>query len=99
MRIKVSCYSGYRGEETPRQLWFGRRGVDVVEVLDRWLAPDHRYFKLLTEDRSIVIVRHDMENWEWELSFFQQAGVTEALGIRSLTPTQEISQGIGSKND
>lgn len=80
-------------------MWFGERGIDVVEVLDRWLAPDHRYFKLLTEDRSIVIVRHDMENWEWELSFFQQAGVTETLGIRSLTPAPAILEYPGSNHD
>jgi hypothetical protein len=25
----------------------------VVEVLDRWIAPDHRYFKCLASDEDI----------------------------------------------
>ncbi|MGD8250981.1 MAG: hypothetical protein PVF20_01650 [Desulfobacterales bacterium] len=75
MKIYVDCYAGYRGEETPRRLWIGDRQVDVVEVVDRWLAPDHRYFKLLTDDRATMIIRHDTETAEWELSFFKEDGI------------------------
>lgn len=72
MKIQVDCYAGYRGEETPRRLWIGRRSAEVAEVLDRWLAPDHRYFKVLTVEQELVIIRHDAETWEWELTYFQQ---------------------------
>ena len=64
MKISVECYSGHRGEETPRRLIFDRRTVDVSEVLDRWLAPDYRYFKLLGADGTTYIVRHSEEGWE-----------------------------------
>jgi len=37
--------SGYRGEETPRRILVEDHVVEVEEVLDRWLAPDHRYFR------------------------------------------------------
>ena len=40
MQLKVECFSGYRGEETPRMIQLGQRAVRVTEVLDRWLAPD-----------------------------------------------------------
>ena len=46
LAVRVECHAGYRGGETPRALRLGERRIAVVEVLDRWLAPDHRYFKL-----------------------------------------------------
>jgi hypothetical protein len=75
MRIQVDCYAGYRGEETPRRIRFGERIVEVVEVPDRWLSPDHRYFKILGSDGGTYIVRHDPESGRWELTFFRQEGV------------------------
>ena len=70
--IKVECYAGYRGEETPRNIWMGERKIAVRKVLDQWLAPDHRYFKILGDDRAIYIIRHDIEKWIWELTFYSQ---------------------------
>ena len=52
IHIKVECYAGYRGEETPRRFWMGTRKIEVKKVKDRWLAPDHRYFKVLGEDKE-----------------------------------------------
>lgn len=72
MEIKVDCYAGYRGEETPRRIWMGHRKIDIKDILDRWLAPDHRYFKVYGDDASIYIIRHDIESWKWELTYFQQ---------------------------
>jgi len=70
MRIGVDCYSGYRGEETPRRLSLGVRRLEVVDVLDRWLAPDHRYFKVLGDDQGTYIIRHDTRRGIWQLIFF-----------------------------
>jgi hypothetical protein len=76
MRLRVECYSGYRGEETPRRLVLGEKRLEVVEVVDRWLAPDHRYFKLRCDDGATYIVRHDIESLEWELVVFDAVGTT-----------------------
>lgn len=65
--IGVSCHAGHRGEETPRHLTIGRRSIAVVTVNDRWLAPDHRYFKVLGDDGAIYIVRHDPIQDRWQL--------------------------------
>ena len=70
--IKVECYAGYRAEETPRSFWLGEKKIEVRKVLDKWLAPDHRYFKILGDDRAIYIIRHDIEKWIWELTFYSQ---------------------------
>ena len=75
MKIRVECYSGYKGEETPRQLIIGEQVIGVVKVLDQWLAPDHRYFKVEGDDGSMYIVRHDMTSLEWELTLFEEKQV------------------------
>lgn len=73
MQIKVKCYAGYRGEETPRMISFRSREVEVKKVLDRWLDPDHRYFKILGDDKGIYIVRHNMNSLVWELIFYKES--------------------------
>jgi hypothetical protein len=72
--IRVDCYCGYRGEETPRRFWIGSRCVEVKVVIDRWLAPDHRYFKLLGSDEDIYILRHGSDIGGWELTFYKKTG-------------------------
>ncbi len=67
-RIEVECYSGYRAEETPRALCIRERRVEVVEVLNRWLTPDHHYFKLRGDDGVTYIVRYDEARDQWELT-------------------------------
>ncbi|MBI4715682.1 MAG: hypothetical protein HY760_07090, partial [Nitrospirae bacterium] len=64
--------AGYRGEETPRRFTLGERPIEVEEVLDRWLARDHRYFKVRGDDGAVYILRHDMESLEWELTLFER---------------------------
>jgi hypothetical protein len=50
----------------------GQREIRIVTVMDRWLAPDHRYFKVLGDDDSIYIIRHDPYLHVWELIFYRQ---------------------------
>ena len=76
--IQVECYAGHRGEETPRRLSLGGRSVEVAEIIDRWLAPDHRYFKLRGTDGATYILRHDTEKGIWELVMYQRAAAPGA---------------------
>lgn len=68
--LRVECYSGYRGAETPARFHLGARAVEVREVLDRWLAPEYRYFKLRGADGGIYILRHDDPGDRWELILY-----------------------------
>ena len=68
--LRVECHAGHRGEETPRRFFVGERAVEVVEVVDRWLAPDHRYFKVTGHDGDIYLLRHDPLADVWELTMF-----------------------------
>jgi hypothetical protein len=68
MKIRVECYAGYRGEEEPRGFTLGERRFAVVEILDRWLDPAHRYFKVRVDDGRRFILRHDSASGDWELA-------------------------------
>jgi hypothetical protein len=65
--IKVECYSGYRGEETPRRFWLEGNLIDVKTVVDQWRDPEHRYFKVAVEGDATYILRHDSVTFDWEL--------------------------------
>lgn len=68
MSIRVECCAGYRGEQEPRTFWLGERRFEVVELLDRWLHPAHRYFKVKVDDGRIFVLRHDTSSGEWDLA-------------------------------
>ena len=71
LSVGVECYAGHRGEQTPRTLILGDRRIAVAEVLDAWLAPDYRYFKLKGADGDTYLVRHDERSNIWELTMFR----------------------------
>lgn len=68
--IRVECYAGYRGEETPRRFFLHDRQIEVAEIIDRWLAPDHRYFKLRGNDGALYIIRKDVVQDIWQLTMY-----------------------------
>jgi hypothetical protein len=70
LSLHVECHAGHRGEETPRRFFVGERAVEVVEVLDCWLAPDHRYFKVRGHDGDTYLLRHAPLADQWELTMF-----------------------------
>ena len=78
LSVQVVCYAGHRGEETPQRFRLGGRSVEVEEVLDRWLAPEHRYFKIRGADGDTYILRHDAASDRWELTHFRRG--SEAPG-------------------
>ena len=69
--VEVECYAGHRGEQTPRTLILGDRRIPVAEVVDAWLAPDYRYFKLRDAAGNTYLVRHDDGSDTWELTMFR----------------------------
>lgn len=68
MKIRVECYAGYRGEQEPRAFTLGERRCTVLEILDRWIAPDHRYFKVRSDDGRTLVLRHDAASDEWDFA-------------------------------
>lgn len=72
LKVLVECYAGQRGEDEPRRFYLGQHPVDVIEILDRWLEPDHRYFKLRGDDQGLYILRHDIILDHWELTQYER---------------------------
>jgi len=72
--VIVHCHAGYRGEETPRSFTVWEHDLRVEEVLDQWLSPEHRYFKVRADDKAVYILRHDCNADHWELVMFLKTG-------------------------
>ena len=70
MQIRVECYAGYRAEETPRFFFLGERQIAIIDIMDRWLAPEHRYFKVQGDDDGVYILRHNSLSGSWEMILF-----------------------------
>jgi len=66
--IRVECYSGYRAEEEPRRFFVEEGPVAVVEIMDRWMGEDHRYFRVLADDGRVYLLRHDGQLDLWEIT-------------------------------
>jgi hypothetical protein len=68
--LRVKCYAGHRADTEPRRLHIGQREVAVSEIIDRWLDPRHRYFKLRGDDGGIYVLRHDTIEDRWEMTLY-----------------------------
>jgi len=68
--VRVECYAGHRADTEPRRLFIGAREVAVTEVIDRWLDPAHRYFKVRGDDGGIYLIRQDTLTDQWALTLF-----------------------------
>jgi hypothetical protein len=68
--VRVECYAGHRAEETPRRFFIGKRLIEVVEIIDRWLDPGHSYFKIRGDDDGIYILRYNRNADSWEMILF-----------------------------
>ena len=71
--LRVECYAGYTADQEPVRFQLCRRWVLVIEILDRWLDPAHRYFKVRGDDGGIYILRHDTASQRWEMTLFDSA--------------------------
>ena len=73
MDLRVECYAGYRGEQEPRAFRLGERRIAVVEIVDRWMGPDYRYFRVSGDDGNLYVLRRDDATAEWTLGAFTRA--------------------------
>jgi hypothetical protein len=67
MELAVECYAGYRGEETPRRFSIGEQWIQVARVIDRWMTPDYRCFRLAGDDGRVYVLGQNVDSGTWEL--------------------------------
>ena len=72
IELRVECTAGYQGEEAPRFFHIGESRFEVKHLLERWLGPDHRYFKVTCTRDHLYILRREIQSGQWELTFFEQ---------------------------
>ena len=70
MKIKVECYSGYKGNEGPTRFVMGNRSVEVEQVVDRWYGENASYFRVLGNDENLYILKGPIADGDWELVSF-----------------------------
>ncbi len=73
LAMRVECYSGYRGEQSPRSFYLGDSRVEVEEIIDRWLSPERRYFKVRCDDGGVYILCHDVSFGRWEMTLYARS--------------------------
>ena len=44
----------------------------MLEIVDRWLGPDYRHFRVTASDGDTYILRHDGREGEWDLAAFRR---------------------------
>jgi hypothetical protein len=70
-KIHVIAYSGYRGEETPRDFMLADRRIEMVEIQERWIEEGigdratKRFFKVKGSDGGIHIIFYDEKTAGW----------------------------------
>ncbi len=43
------------------------RKFSVTELMDSWYGADHAYFKVVADDGNLYVIRHDLEENDWEM--------------------------------
>ncbi len=66
--FRVLAYSGYQGEQEPREIVMEGRRVAVREIEDRWVEPRARYFKVRAENGVAYLLRFDLGERCWSLA-------------------------------
>jgi hypothetical protein len=70
-RIEVIAYSGYRGEETPRTIFFRGERIEVIEILSQWIeerSDDRarkRFYQVKGSDGTLHRIYYDEKAMEW----------------------------------
>lgn len=73
IRIDVTAYSGYRGEETPRSFILDNRKIEIVEILERRVEEElhdksrRRFFHIRGNDGLEYVLYFDYRGREWFL--------------------------------
>jgi len=57
VKVDVVAYSGYKVNERPLHFTLNGRRRRVVKVVDRWRGVEHDYFKVLTDDALIFLLK------------------------------------------
>ena len=73
-KIRLSTYSGHKGNERPLSFTFGGREIKVIELIDAWIEERYsdrmrrRFFDIKGNDGYEYRLLQDMRSGEWYVS-------------------------------
>ena len=65
--VRVECYAGYRGDETPRRLHLEGKTIEVAAILGRWKEPGALFFRVRGRDARAYVLRRDEQAGGWQI--------------------------------
>ena len=65
--IHVSCHSGYKANEKPRDFTLRGRKLIVEEIIDQWYGINDEYFKVFANDKKIYLIKYNRNEDFWTL--------------------------------
>jgi hypothetical protein len=71
--VRVECYSGYKADESPRQLVLATRTLDIVAIEDGWYSPGATYFRVTVSGGDCYVLRHQEAQDVWSLVGYRAA--------------------------
>ena len=66
MNDQVECHSGYTYAQRPTAVYWQDERLGIEEILDEWLSPNARHFKVITVNRLLfeLSYREDSDQWK-----------------------------------
>ena len=65
--MRVEWYSGYTLYDSPRRLLWAGQWLEVVSVLQRGYSPNGAFFKILTSNQAIFILKYSLCQDLWQI--------------------------------
>ena len=69
LMVRVFCDAA-KHEMAPQRFFIGTRKIEVIDVIDRWLAAEYGYFKVYGDDGGTYILKNDVLAGDWELTLY-----------------------------
>ncbi|WP_225984523.1 hypothetical protein [Noviherbaspirillum aerium] len=75
MELQVESAPGPHGDIEPRAFMLGARRIEVIEIVDRWLALEYSYFKIAASDGATYILRYTGASSDWQMTLFKSSNL------------------------
>jgi hypothetical protein len=63
--IKVTAYSGYKGNERPLSFIIDDQRHEVRDIVSRWAEPDKDFFKIIADDYKVYTLSWNRKSDLW----------------------------------
>lgn len=71
MELQVESTPGLHGDIEPRAFMLGACRIEVIDILDRWLALEYSYFKVAASDGATYILRYTGASRDWQMTLYK----------------------------